>query len=186
MNEDKQPTDAQWTYRPEEVTAVPSGEPAATQPVASEPVSWTASEFIAHHKDSGWYATVAGGALLLCAITWLVTRDAVSVIAIGIVTVLFMIVSSSKPRQQQYSIDSQGIGIGAKFYPYSDFKSFAVHQEGAIGSISFIPLKRFMPEITIYYAPEHEDQIFNVLSQSLPHDQRAEKVTDQLMKRLRF
>ena len=153
---------------------------------SDEPVTWTASEFIAHHKTSGWYFGVMLSAVILCGAVYLLTKDIISIATITIVVILFMVISSSKPKQQAYSVNSQGISIGQKFYPYSLFKSFMIAYDGPIGSITFEPLKRFMPEITIYFAPEDEQRIVDVLGGSLPNGQRKEKGVDRLMRRVRF
>jgi hypothetical protein len=85
-----------------------------------------------------------------------------------------------------YTVDDQGITVDAKFYPYSLFKSFAVMQDEALGYINLLPLKRFMPDISIYYAPDDEQKIFDALANNLPHEQRQEHRVDSLMKRIRF
>jgi hypothetical protein len=43
-----------------------------------------------------------------------------------------------------------------------------------------------MPELSIYYPPEEEEKILNVLTGSLPNDQKQEHSFDRLMKRIRF
>ena len=152
----------------------------------SEPVTWTASEFIAHHKDGGWYAMLLLGLVSLCGLIYIFTNDIISVATIAIVVVLYLVISKAKPRKRSYTINSQGISIDDKFYPFNDFKSFAITQEGAIGCINFLPLKRLLPEISIYFAPEDGPHIIDVLVNSLPNDQTKERSMDRLMKRLHF
>lgn len=176
--EPTQPQDNNWAFRPEDTSATPSSTP--------QPVTWTASEFIAHHKDGGWYTLVVIGFIILCSAIYLVTKDIISVVAISVVAFLFLIVSSKKPKQQSYTVDDRGISIGQKFYPYSSFKSFALLHEGAFSYISFMPLKRLMPELSIYFAPEDEARIVDVLATNLPNDQTIEKGIDRVMKQLRF
>lgn len=149
-------------------------------------VIWTASEFVDRHKPAGWYllfivalGSIAGGIYFL-------TKDVISSGAIAVAGVLFIVLASHKPRQLSYRVDPSGITIGAKFYPFSDFKSFALHQEGAIGSINLMPLKRFMPDLTIYYPPEQENTILNILANYLPHDQRDEHQVDRMLRKIRF
>ncbi|MGI9027664.1 MAG: hypothetical protein ACR2FM_02365 [Candidatus Saccharimonadales bacterium] len=150
------------------------------------PVSWTASEFIAHQKDPVWYGVAIGSLVVICGAIFLVTKDLISVITIVAAGILFLVASTKKPQQQPYTVDHQGISIGEKFYPYSMFKSFVFRQEGAIGTVSFMPLRRLMPEISIYFAPEDEERIIDILAASLPNDQRAEHPFDRLTKRLHF
>lgn len=187
MQPENQQNDTNWAFRQEGNDPVMSDAVYEQHSVKTDQaVTWTASEFIAHHKTPAWYATVFGSFLAVCVVIYLTTRDVISVIAIMVVVVLFMVVSSKKPRQQTYSMDSHGITIGSKSYPYSEFKSFALQHEGAFGYVSLVPLKRFMPEISIYFAPQDEPAIIDILSENLPNDQRGDKGVDRLLKQLRF
>jgi hypothetical protein len=196
MNGDnqKQPApgqgDAGWQYKPEAPTA-----PAAqTAPPAVAPaydpsqgeIVWSASEFVAHNKGMGWYATLGLAAVALSAVVFLLTRDLVSVIIIIFVAVLLGISAVRKPRVLNYQLNGSGLTIGQKFYPYLEFKSFSVMEEGAFSSIMFLPLKRFMPPISIYYDPKDEDQIVNMLAHYLPLENRTHDAIDSLIKRIRF
>lgn len=178
-----------WTFRhgdksgdtPDEDTSVPR-----QQPADNAQVSWTASEFIANHKNAGWYAMLFAAIAAIAGLTYILTRDWISATTIVIVGSMFAILAGKKPRQLSYRLDSKGITVGDKFYPYGMFKSFTVLHEGAIGCINLLPLKRFMPELSIYYPPDEESKILDVLTASLPNDQKAEHSFDRLMKRIRF
>jgi hypothetical protein len=192
MQPEAEPNNQNFGYRQEgdtpptseEQTADPVGIPA---PHGVEPINWTASEYIAHHKDATWYGSAIGISALLCVVVYLITKDLISVVSIAVVALLFLVLSGNKPRQRAYSVSGEGISIADRFYPYSDFKSFSLSQENAIGSISFMPLKRLMPEISIYYDPQDEQRIVDVLINRLPNDQRpAGSGFDEFMKRLHF
>lgn len=150
------------------------------------PISWTASEFIAHSKSLSWYMILFGAAAAISVLVWLLTKDvfsaAVVLVAIGVLGAY----GSRKPRELQYIVDEQAVSIGQKQYGYHTFRSFSVIIEGAFSSIEFIPLKRFAPAITIYYDPKDEDDIVDVLSQHLPFEPRKRDAIDQLMHRIRF
>lgn len=149
-------------------------------------ITWTASEFVMNHKTTGWYMLFTLCLGILGGIIYFITRDFLSVSVIFIAGILFIILAGRKPRQLTYVIDEQGISMGEKFYPYSLFKSFGVGHEGVIGSINLMPLKRFMPELSIYYPTEEENKIIDTLSEYLPHDQREEAGVDRLLRRMRF
>jgi hypothetical protein len=76
--------------------------------------------------------------------------------------------------------------IRQKIYPYAMFKSFTVVDEGAFSSVLLLPLRRFMPALAIYYDPEDETKILNMLSQHLPLDQTHNDPIDRFMRRIRF
>ena len=176
-----------WTYRKEDETDQAPAQAAPAQPHNDiQPVNWTASEFIAHHKGASWYMALGAGIGLLCFGIYILYQDIVSIIAIVIGVVLYLMVTSGHPRQRTYGLNNEGIQIDDKFYPYSEFKSFMVSQEGAIGCITFMPLKRLLPELSIYFAPEDGDKIFSVLANTLPNDQKKERPVDRLIKKLHF
>ncbi|HEY5668315.1 MAG TPA: hypothetical protein VIR03_04085 [Candidatus Saccharimonadales bacterium] len=149
-------------------------------------VEWTASEFVAHGKGTGWYAALGGVAVVAAALAFFLLHDIVSSIIIVLVAVLLGVAASRQPRVLHYQVNEHGLSMGQKFYPYSEFKSFAVMEEGAFSSIMFMPLKRFMPPISIYYAPEDEDRIVQVLSYYLPMETRTHDAFDRLARRIRF
>ena len=182
--------------------AVPQGEPAGwkfssedageasddSTPSSSshEPVTWTASEYVAHEKGAMWYlslaAIFASGTLL----AFLFTRDYVTTAVVPVVGIIFGIAAARPPRVLNYEIDDQGLHIEAKSYPYNVFKSFSIVEEGAFHSIVLMPLKRFMPALTIYYAPEDEHKIADVLGSFLPVEVSKLDLIDRLMRKIRF
>lgn len=191
------PPDASAKPKPETVpTKQPSAAPdlfIAPQPApsaaASDPdgaITWTASEFVAHEKSAGWYAALAGGTVVVAGLIYLLTKDIISTAVVVIGAVFLGIYAKRKPRQLQYRLDDSGISVGDKQYQYEEFRSFGVVPEGAFSSIVFLPLKRFAPTTSIYYAPEDEDDIVEVLSDRLPFQEYGHDVVDQFMRRIRF
>lgn len=151
-----------------------------------EPIAWTGSEFIAQHKSASWYLCLIAALVVACGVIYLLSKDILSIVFVLIMGILFGIIASKKPRELQYSIDDQGIGVGNRHYSFSDFKTFSIMRDGAIGYISLLPLQRLHPELTIYYAPENEQQIFDTLSTYLPHEDRPERVVDKFARTIRF
>ena len=162
----------------EENEQIPAAQPGA--------VTWTASEFIAHDKSPAWYFGLAVGAAVAAALIYLLTKDVVSVVVIIVAALVFGSYGARQPRQLQYQIDQRDVTIGDKRYGFDEFKSFSVVPEGAFSSIAFMPLKRFSPIITIYFAPEDEKKILDVLSGTLPYEEPRRDVVDSLMRRIRF
>lgn len=150
-------------------------------------VSWTASEYIAHQKNLGWWLAFGGLVLVIAAGIFLWTRDLVSVVAIVVMATLFGYYAGRKPVVQQYHITNDGVYIGDKLYRFSELKSFSVVRQGAFSSIEFLPLKRLMPYIPMYYAPDQESAILEVLSQYLPVEaERRQDPIDRFMHKIRF
>ncbi len=170
-----------WKY-----TAGASQQPSETHPSHFEAVSWTASEYVSHDKSMGWFIRFGAVALLAIGFIYLLTRDVTSVVLLSILGIVFAVFAGRKPEVLEYSIDNSGIQVGRKLYPINVFRSFSIIQEGAIRSILLMPLKRFMPAISVYYAPEDETKIINALGDLLPHEDRKQDPIDKLMLRIRF
>lgn len=162
--------------------------PAVPQPevLRGPEVTWSASEFIAHEKSPLWYVALGACTFLVVAIVYLLTKDVVAVIALAFVAMLFGVLGAHKPRVLNYHVDTGGLTIDKKFYPYSEFKSFGVVDEGAFSSIVFMPMRRFMPTLTIYYPPENEDDVVEALSAYLPFAPASHDLIDRMMRRIRL
>lgn len=150
------------------------------------PIQWSASEFIRHDKGIGWYLALMGASLLIAAGIYLITRDKITAATIIVATILLGVVAARKPRELMYSVDERGVQVGKKLYPYTSFKSFSIMQEGGVESIWFMPMQRFMPGLSIYFAPEDGPKIIDALSQFLPAESRSLDPVDKFMHRIRF
>lgn len=170
------------------VSAISAGQPetALPRPDDTSPVSWKASEYIEHEKDQMWYVQLGGATLVVALIVYLITRDMFSTFVVIIAAVLFGVVGSRPPRQLPYRVDAQGLTIGERHYPYGSFRSFSVFVDGGLHSITFMPLKRFAPPISIYYDPADEDRITNVLASHLPLENHKADPVEKLMRKIRF
>lgn len=194
MDGEQKPT---FTYTPDTpdqaVTPLPPQQSAPLQQVSPQytavppygTITWTAGEFIAHHKETSWYLILAGGGAVATALTWWIA-DWVSALFVVFAVTLFGVFASRKPREIPYMLDQSGIGIGQRYYPYADFRSFAVMDEGAFTSITFVPLNRFATFTTIYYDPLDEAQIVEAVSRHLPREVRKRDLIDRLLWRIRF
>ncbi len=186
---DSTDNDSNWAYKPDENVAAsiePAENPSAEQKKPQEPITWTASEFIDTHKGAGWHVLFFAGLAALGGLAYFLTKDYISSAVIIIAGIIFALTINRKPRQLPYEINNQGIQIGERFYDYGMFKSFDLMQEGGIKSINLMPLKRLMPDISLYFPPEQETAIVDFLSAHLPHDEHIEKSIDRLAKKLRF
>lgn len=178
------PAPAQPQFMPQQAAYLPPNQ--SVQPAQTGAITWTASEFVAHHKSGGWYALLTAGAVVASIVVFLVTKDIVSAVVILLAALGFGVVAARKPRELAYQLDDRGLVVGARQYGYESFRSFSVLQEGAFSSIVFTPLKRFAPLITIYYDPADEQSIVELLSYYLPLEPRNNDPIDRLMWRIRF
>lgn len=192
-----------WQFNPGDIFApggnnqnqeLPQQQPAQVEPSATAippegpdgSITWTASEFVAHHKSSGWYLGLAVLAVVVSALVWLLTKDKVSAGVVLVGAVVFGAYAARQPRQLEYRLDQQGLSIGRRHFSYQEFRSFSLMPEGAFQSIAFVPLKRFAPLTTIYFDPSDQTKITALLSERLPYEERQKDAIDKLMWRIRF
>lgn len=172
---------AQWQFRDEESTG--SGSVSASK---HDPVEWTASEYIAHEKGLNWYALLGLAIVAFAAVVYGLTGELISSAVIVVMGIAFGAFAARQPQELHYSLDSNALHVGPRSYGYGQFKSFTIVEEGPIHSIILMPLQRFMPPLSVYYAPEDEDKIADALSAYLPYEDRKQDFVDRLMRRVRF
>lgn len=153
---------------------------------AVEDIAWTAAEFIEREKGPQWYGVLVLVTVAIAAVAYLFTKDVISVGTILVVMLGFALFAARKPREQDYLLSVHGIQIGSKVYNIHDFKAFSITEEGGVISVVLAPLKRFMPPLTMYVAPEAEERVFNFLSLLMPFEQHRHDAVDSLMRRIRF
>ncbi len=179
----------QGQYNPQDSSAPTAYSTSDQSAMPQEPdreVTWTALEFIAHHKDIRWYAIVIGITLVLAAIVRLLTRDNISTVMVLIVGIFFCVAAARKPRMLTYTLNEDGLLIGGRFMPYTDFRSFTVFTDGRYSNIELIPMKRFMPLTSIYCSPESEDDVVDMLADFIPYEDRTHSFIDWLAHLIRF
>lgn len=181
-----------WQFKPEGQSSQTQPQPtdsaaAQQQPaIPEEEVSWTASEFVAHEKGLNWYLAMVASVLFFTAVVYLITRDKITASIIILVAIIFGVYAKRQPRTLNYHLEYGGLTIGEKFYDFGQFRSFVMAHEGAFSSISFMPLKRFMPVLTVYYSPDDEQKIVQLLSARLPMENLGKDVIDRFLHRIRF
>lgn len=158
---------------------------AGAQPLPDD-LQWTAAEYVEHRKNVSWYTLLIVISVLAAVIDFILTRDYISTGVILLAAALFGVYAGHKPRNQQYYLNPQGLQIGEKLYPFQSFSNFSVTEEANLASIVFMPLKRFLPPLTIYVGPELEAQVLDYLSEFLPLEQHRGDAVDGLLRRIRF
>ncbi len=186
-NQQSPEPDTGWSYSAEQSDPV-SNELNSVQASNVNPVSWTASEYIAHDKTVIWYMTVTILTLIFSGLIYFFdsNNSLFSPVLVAIAGIIFMVAASRKPKVLEYLIDDSGLHVGQKLYSYAQFKSFALVQEGPITTIVFIPLQRFVPTLTVYFDPKDQDVIVDSLSVYLPVENRKMDVIDSIMRKIRF
>jgi hypothetical protein len=188
--QDQQQSETNWDYKPENDTQDYDGNDFAQTtgiPMQEVPaVQWSASEYVAHEKSAGWYGLFFAGSLAIVALVFLITRDILASIVVLLSCSAISVYAARKPGTNSYVVDEKGVKVQERFYPYSTFRSFSLVEEGAINSIWLKPLKRLSPIVVMYFSPEDEQKIVDVLANFLPHEDRELDAIDRFSKRMRF
>ena len=180
LMDDKQ-QDAPWQFDGSQEVA-----PATPAQRSTHTVSWSASEFVAHQKGVGWYLLLALVTAAVSGIIFITTHDFIATGVVIFAAIAFGSFAARQPRVLQYQIDNDGLHIAEKLYHYENFKSFSVIEDDAIHLVMLMPMRRFMPALSIYYAPEDESKIINALADFLPFEPAQLDIIDRLMRRIRF
>ena len=120
------------------------------------------------------------------ALILLITGDVITAVVILLGAAAFGALAARTPRELPYRLDQSGLTIGDRHHSYREFRSFSVSVEGAVRSITFLPLKRFAMLTTVHYDPTDEEKIIDLLSNHLPFEERKRDPIDSLMWRIRF
>lgn len=181
------PTDApQSTSAGPAPSAEPSPPPALPDDAGAGLFSWEASEYVEHSKPASWYLILIISTLALAALAVFVLREILSALVIILMAAALVVYGQRRPRVLGYVLQEDGVSVGEKFYPYSDFRAYAVFQDGGVPMIELDPTRRFMPRVSMYFAPEDADTIFGVLDTHLPREDREPDTIDRLSRYLRF
>jgi hypothetical protein len=176
----------QNVYRPQEPAYEPAqADPTQLAPPAVQSVSWEASEYIHRSKDVVWiivFILVSLG--FLGAALWFRAWTFAALVVVMSAAMGFF--AFRQPRVLKYSLTPQGLQIGEKHYGYQEFKAFGVRAEDAFYSVVLLPVKRFMPAITIYFAETEGEKIVDILGQYLPMEKLKTDFLDTFMRRLHF
>lgn len=156
------------------------------RPEVPAELQWTGAEFIAHDKGATWFLVLGLVGLVLAAILYVLTKDKITTGIVILTAIAFGFFAARKPRQQVYAITRRGLQVGQKFYSFHDFKSFSTTEENGITSVVFMPLKRFMPPLTIYVSQDVEDAVLDALGSYLPVEHHKADAVDSLLRRIRF
>jgi hypothetical protein len=174
-----------WDYSPSGSSDTGTAD-AGDSPAQQENISWTAKEFIEHDRNSGWYMMLILGSGLIAVIIYFITKDIFAVGATIVVGVIAAVYAGHKPKELDYELNGRSIKVGPKSFNYSMFKSFSIAHEGAHTSIVLEPIKRYLPTMTLYFPPENEKVITNVIGNHLPLQDHEPTVTERLAHRFKL
>lgn len=152
---------------------------------AADSIVWDASEYV--HIDKGGLWIIGFGAVVLVLLGVAIWFSAWTfAILIAVMAVAMAIFAFRPPRILHYALSDNGVQINDQSFPYNDYRAFGVLQDGAFFTLTLIPIKRFSPALSIYFAEDHGEQIVDIVGSHLPMEHVEPDFIDTLMRRLRF
>lgn len=148
-------------------------------------ISWSAEEYVLRDKTAWWYVGLVAVALVLGGVS--IWFDAWTFLAVVVLGVIALVVYTIRPpRIMSYALNNEGLHEGDKLYPYTDFKSFGILQEGGHFAIVLTPRKRFAPRVTVYFPEVQGEAIVDAFGARLPMEEVKFDMIDKLIKFLRI
>ena len=166
----------------------------STELSAFEPIQWSSSSTIEHEHGANWNFALLGVAGLIIAgiVGWSIWQQNfsfsnMSVIGLVIVVVIAIMVVSKKPANEiSYMLTESGLTIDGQLHPFSEFRAFGVHQDGALWQLTLIPVKRFGAAVTMFISAEQGEMIVDILGARLPMESISTHPIDKLARLLKL
>jgi hypothetical protein len=169
-----------------ELTAPQQEAPTEPQAVAGQQlIEWEASEYVHHEKDTSWFIVLAIGTLMALGVA-LFFRQWTFALLIVVMAVAIVFFARRPPRTLHYALDTSGIRINDRLYPYRDFRAFGVVNEGPLYSVVLIPTGRFVPATSMFFEEQDGEKIVDILAARLPMEKIKVDFVDTLTRKLRF
>lgn len=155
-------------------------------PQPSQPVTWQASEYIHHEKDFFWFAGLVLVAAALIAVSLFLVQSWTFTALVVVMVISVVVFALRPPRTLSYTLSGQSLDVNEKQYHLSEFRAFGVVQDGPLFSIVLLPVKRFMPSLTVYFPHEHGEEIVDHLGDYIPMEEINLDIIDRAVRKLRF
>lgn len=178
-----EPTEA---AEPEPTAATqPEKENSPTELPETEPVQWQAQEYYNHENGRIWYVGFA--VVVLAVMATAVYLQAWTFAVLVPIMAAALLVYVKRPAQQfSYVLSTKGLYINDVLHPFAEFKSFGVIHDGHEFSITLTPVRRFRPNLTVYFPEEVGEKIVDLLGVRLPMRTIKRDVLDKLVSFLRI
>lgn len=151
------------------------------------PVHWSAVEYIFRDKNKIWFLGFALVVFGFIALDIFLIKSYTFSFLVIVMAVSVVIYSHRPPREINYTLSGrQGLYVGEKLYHFEEFKSFGLLNEEGYNSIVLIPVKRFMPSVSVYFPQEAGEEIVDILGTRLPMEKVEFDIVDEIVRKLRI
>ncbi len=155
--------------------------------VDEEPIHWQAAEYINQEKNGLWFIGLGVVAAAFIALDILVLKSYTFSVLVAVMVAAIIVFVKRPPKMVNYTLSpNQGLFIGEKLHHFNEFKAFGLLEEHGQNSLMLIPLKRFMPGVSVYFPAEVGEQVVDVLGARLPMKPLKLDIVDIIVQKLRL
>lgn len=147
---------------------------------------WDAPEYYHIKKNIDWYWTVWIIAVSL-SVTSIIFSNITFGIFIIVATFALSVFAAKLPAIIHYKIDTEGVTIDKKYYPFENLESFGIDTETLMmPKLALMSKKIFMPYIIVPIQNVNIEDVKNFLINYLPEKKHQEPLFHKLIEYLGF
>jgi len=151
------------------------------------PVHWVAKEYIYRDKNPLWFIIFTVVVFAFISLDVFLIKSYTFSILVVVMAASLIIYSRRPPREINYTLSGkQGLYIGEQLYHFSEFKSFSLLHEDGNDSLILVPIKRFLPAISVFFPRDAGEAIVDILGARLPMGQSKLDMIDIIARKLRI
>ena len=154
----------------------------------TQPVTWTAQEYVHQERNTLWYVIFGLVALALIAADIFLLKSYTFSLVVVVAAVALIVYIRRPARTITYALSpNQGLYIGEKLYHFDEFKSFGIlkdEHDDLHQSILLIPRKRFSPAVSVFFPVESGEEIVDILGSRLAMEEVKLDILDTIVQKL--
>jgi len=151
----------------------------------SEQINWDAEEFEHRPKSNDWYWAV-GIITVAIAVGSIMFENILLAVFIIISSLALVLQSAQKPKLLNISVDSRGILINKRLFPFNSLESFWLEKTDYEDRLIVKSKKALMPFIIIPVHQEDSVEIEQFIAEHLKEEELHESLAQKIMERLGF
>ncbi len=148
-------------------------------------IGWTAPEFRKQRWSAAWYGgyIIGAGALIALGI---LAKSYFFIAFIILASIVLAVHTFRTPRDVAYAITAEGIAIGDRLHPFSEFTSFCIFATNE-GRVVSLEAKRTLARfVQLQLDGADPAAVRSALAASLPEQEHMQTLIDQLAQRFGF
>jgi hypothetical protein len=108
------------------------------------------------------------------------------IILVPVMAVALFVYVNRPPRMIDYTLSRKGLHINDRLYSFTEFKGFGVIHDGKEYSVLLLPIKRFVPGVSVYFPEQAGEAIVDILGTRLPMQELRLDFVDRIIRKLRI